>query len=148
MATIVAHLWYPQLPVGRGLTNSLTNAEVDAFRQRLAEARTAAERSQSRRADAALLVDEICFSADLVDLLARDAQARLAGDGTLGSVPASTRGAFATELDALIVRYRERWLARNRPGGLEDSVAWLHNLRDAYATGAPDPAWGGLPAGR
>jgi hypothetical protein len=32
-----------------------------------------------------------------------------------------------------------------RPG-LSDSLSWLENLRSAYETGQPDPAWGGLPA--
>lgn len=36
------------------------------------------------------------------------------------------------------------WLRRNRPGGLDDSLAWLRNLRAAYASGHPDPSWGGI----
>jgi hypothetical protein len=38
------------------------------------------------------------------------------------------------------------WLARNRPGGLPDSAAWLEHLAAAYRTGEVDPAWGGWPA--
>ena len=53
---------------------------------------------------------------------------------------------LAGRLDALIVRHRALWLARNRPGGLVDSAAWLENLGAAYRTGAPDPEWGGWPA--
>ena len=41
-------------------------------------------------------------------------------------------------------RYRELWLSRNRPGGLDDSLGWFENLRAAYATGRPDPHWGGI----
>jgi hypothetical protein len=37
------------------------------------------------------------------------------------------------------------WLARNRPGGLPDSAAWLANLRRAYETGEVDANWGGWP---
>jgi len=44
----------------------------------------------------------------------------------------------------LTSRYRDLWLANNRPGGLDDSVGWLANLRRAYATGRPDPEWGGI----
>lgn len=35
-------------------------------------------------------------------------------------------------------------LARNRPGGLDDSLSWLDNLDAAYETGHTDPHWGGL----
>ena len=53
------------------------------------------------------------------------------------------RKAFAARLRELTGHYRELWLARNRPGGLDDSVSWLDNLRRAYDTGAPDLEWGG-----
>jgi hypothetical protein len=143
MSTIVLHLYFPQLTVGRGLTRGITVAELDSLEALLANARTAVERAEPGRADAALLVDELHWSIDVVDLLTRDARARLAGDGTIGSVPAETRDDLAIELEALIDRYRRLWLARSRPGGLDDSVSWLINLQHAYASGNPDPAWGG-----
>ena len=146
MSTLVMNLYYPQLPVGRGLTAGLTPDELDAVAARLDAARTAALRARPQRPDAALLVDEAVFSADLVALLTRDAQARLRGDGFLGSVREVERAALGAELGSLLERYRGRWLARNRPGGLDDSVSWLQNLHDAYATGRPDPRWGGLAA--
>jgi hypothetical protein len=58
-------------------------------------------------------------------------------------VPADARNVFAAELEGLMDRYRRLWLARNRPGGLDDSLSWLLNLRAAYASGKPDPTWGG-----
>ncbi len=84
----------------------------------------------------------------MMDLMADDAFARIAaGDtGMLGAVPEDQRRAFADRLDDLIDRHRELWLARNRPGGLEDSMSWLENLRAAYLSGEPDPSWGGWPA--
>jgi hypothetical protein len=143
MSTLVLHLYYPQLTVGRGLTRGITTVELDALERHLADARAAVGRARPGRADAALLVDELNWSIDIVDLLTRDARARLAGDGTIGSVPADVRNDLANELDSLIDRYRRLWLARNRPGGLSDSVSWLANLHAAYATGRPDPNWGG-----
>ena len=60
--------------------------------------------------------------------------------------PASReRASFARRLAALTDRHRALWLARNRPGGLVDSVAWLDNLHAAYESGRPDPTWGGWP---
>ncbi|MEY2454107.1 MAG: hexosaminidase [Acidimicrobiaceae bacterium] len=143
MSTIVLHLYFPQLTIGRGLTRGLTPEELAGLAQRLADARASVDRAAPRCADAALLVAELHWSIDIVELLTRDALARLDGDGTIESVPEATRLAFARELEELTDRYRQRWLARNRPGGLDDSVAWLENLHAAYTTGRPDPTWGG-----
>jgi hypothetical protein len=40
---------------------------------------------------------------------------------------------LAAELDAIEPEFRALWLARNRPGGLEDSVARLNQARRLYA---------------
>jgi hypothetical protein len=146
MSALVMNLYYPQLPVGRSLTKGITSSELDAVDEVLDQSRRDASGSRSRRGDASLLVDETVFGADLVGLLVRDARARLSGDGTIGSVPTTVRTALAAELDDLIDRYRALWLARNRRGGLDDSLAWLENLRGAYESGRPSPTWGGMPA--
>jgi hypothetical protein len=145
MSALVSNLYYPQLPMGRSLTTGLVVDELDAVDACLEAARESVAHADAQRADAALLVAETMFGIDLVALLVRDARARLGADGTIGSVPESVRADLTRDLDALIVRYQERWLARNRPGGLDDSLAWLENLRSAYVTGQPDPGWGGLP---
>lgn len=147
MSAAVSHLYYPQLPVGRALTAGITAAELDALSARLHDCRQALRRAQPARADGPMVTAELDFSLDVMALLVRDAQLRLEGDGMLRSVPEPARRQLAAELGRLIDRYRELWLARNRPGGLTDSVAWLENLRAAYETGRPDPGWGGLPGG-
>jgi len=147
MSALVMNLYYPQLPVGRSLTKGLTSAEVDVVETRLGDLRVRLTQAQPQRADAARLIDEVAFSIDLVALLMRDLQARLAVDGHIGSVPAAQRDLLERELDGVMARYRSLWLERNRPGGLEDSVAWLSNLKTAYATGRPDPTWGGISVG-
>jgi hypothetical protein len=143
MSTLVLHLYFPQLTLGRGLTRGITGDELDSLERRLADARAAVDRSKPRRADADRLTDELRWSIDLVGLLARDARARLGGDGTIGSVATAVRQGFAAQLEPLIDQYRALWLARNRPGGLDDSVSWLRNLHAAYESGQPDPTWGG-----
>jgi hexosaminidase len=146
MSTLVMNLYYPQLPVGRALSTGLTAGELDAVDSCLEAARRAAGAAEPERDDATLLVDEVLFSIDLVSLLIRDARARLLGNGTLGSIPAAERARLGRELDVLTDRYGALWLRRNRPGGLDDSISWLQNLRSAYASGRPEPGWGGLPA--
>jgi hypothetical protein len=144
MSTLVMNLYYPQLPVGRGLTKGLTAAELPEVERCLEQARTAVSGSKPDRSDAQRLRDEVTFGIDLVNLLLRDARARLEVDGFLESVPTHVRASLGTDLDALTERYRSLWLANNRPGGLEDSVHWMANLRHAYSTGRPDPEWGGI----
>ena len=36
------------------------------------------------------------------------------------------------DMQAIIAEYRQLWLARNRPGGLEDSVGRLERARADY----------------
>jgi hexosaminidase len=148
MSAAVMNLYYPQLPVGRGLTQGLTLSELDAVDQRLDEARQATAAARPERGDADLLIAEIVFSIDLVALLIRDARQRLLVDGHLASVAPQVRGELRATLAALQERYRERWLARNRVGGLSDSMTWLENLQSAYETGHCNPTWGGLPPPR
>ena len=145
---LAMHLYFPQMRVGRGITRGMTAEELDTVKGLIADARAAVERCRPGRADAELLVREMHWTADVMDLMADDAHARIAaGDtGTLGAVPEAQRRAFADRLNDLIARHRELWLARNRPGGLDDSMSWLENLRAAYLTGQPDPSWGGWPA--
>jgi hypothetical protein len=147
MSTLVMNLYYPQLRVGRGLTAGLTAAQLDAVDECLASSRRAGLSARSGRPDGKQLGDEVAFSIDLITLLVHDMRARLRGDGSIGSVPVEERARLGEELDALVPRYRALWLARNRPGGLEDSLTWLTNLGAAYATGRPDPHWGGLSVG-
>jgi hypothetical protein len=149
MSTLVMNLYYPQLSVGRGLTKGLNTHELDGVVRCLEEARSAAADSQPEWSDAPLLRDEVTFGIDLVGLVLRDAKARLNGDGSIQAVPAQVRASLGSDLDALTERYRSLWLANNRAGGLDDSVRWLTNLREAYTTGRPDPDWGGIrvPAG-
>jgi len=144
MSTLVMNLYYPQFPVGRGLTAGLTTGELDAVDACLEDARAAVNGARSTRPDGAWLVDEVIYGIDLVSLLTRDSKARLRGDGTLASVSGDERAALGASLDELMERARALWLRRNRPGGLDDSLGWLRNVRAAYSSGRPDPTWGGL----
>jgi len=146
MSTLVMNLYYPQLPVGRGMTEGITTDELTAVEACFDAARTSLGRARPERTDTPGLVDQVAFSIDLVTLLVRDARARLGVGGHLASVATDERARLGTELDALIERYRALWLAHNRPGGLDDSVAWLQHLRTAYRSGQADPTWGGLAA--
>src|SRR6185437_11461588 len=75
MSTLVMNLYYPQLPVGRGLTAGLVAEDLDAVAACLDEARADAARSRPEREDGSWLVEEVIFSTELVALLVRDARA-------------------------------------------------------------------------
>jgi hypothetical protein len=143
MATIVLHLYFPQLTIGRGLTRGITVDQLDRLAEHLADAGALARTSTSARADANQLTRELEWSADMVTLTTDDARARVQGDGTISSIDEGTRNKLAARLADLTSEHRALWLARNRPGGLDDSVAWLGNLYAAYTSGQPDPNWGG-----
>jgi hexosaminidase len=135
VASSVLHLYFPQLQLGRGPLAGARAAEYEAIEAILAEVDGRLDLARPRRADGALVIAELRNSIALVQILCRDARARLDGDGTLASAAEATRQALAHDLDAVIAAHETLWHARNRPGGFVDSVAYLTRLRRAYATG-------------
>lgn len=142
ISALVAPLYWPQLHLGRGFLKGFDVDGLDRVDEIVARAKTAIGHSTSRRPDADLLSAELTNGAALVAVIAHDERARLAVDGTLPSVPATQRHRLAEELRPIIDRHRELWLARNRPGGLDDSAAWLEHLARCYETGETPNDWG------
>ncbi|MGZ6930150.1 MAG: family 20 glycosylhydrolase [Acidimicrobiia bacterium] len=143
VASMVLHLYFPQLDVGRGPLRGATVEQYDAVVADLDALDARLDGIGARREDAALVVAELRNAMALVRVLAADACARLAGDGSLAAVDAATRGELALRLAPVIAEHDRLWLARNRPGGLRESRAWLEHLRTAYETGVTDRAWSG-----
>jgi hypothetical protein len=139
VATLVLHLYFPEMVLGQVFTEGITVDQVGAAEAVLAGAAAQLAAARPARDDGALVVDELGTAIALARLLCRDARARLEGDGTLGSIPPSVRARLAGELAALTAHHRALWLARNRPGGLEDSAAWLVRLEECYRTGTTGP---------
>ena len=145
MSALVMNLYYPQLPVGRGLTAGLTAEELDAVDGCLDGARAAAGGPGPTAATPRCLIDEVLFSTDLVALLTDDARARLRGDGSLGSWPRTSEPACGARLDALVERYRVLWNGRNRPGGLERQPQLAAQPAGRLRIGSPGSAVGRPP---
>lgn len=143
ISPLVQHLLLPQWPVGQGFTAGLRLSELDAVDAALDAATARVRRARPRRPDARLLAEELELAAGLLHLGCEDARRRLAGDGTLGSVPAALRARLAERCDELTAEHRRLWTTRNRPGGLADSAAWLEHLADAYRQGGADRSWFG-----
>lgn len=143
MSFLVLPLYFPQLPIGTGLGDELEPAHLDAVETALGQAVQDLGAAKPADDHGRLAVGELEAGAQLVGLMVRDIRARLAGDGTVAGIPAAQRRALATELDDIEASHRERWLARNRPGGLEESCRWLTHLRDCYLAGRADDDWAG-----
>lgn len=79
--------------------------------------------------DAELIEAEFRMDAALAQFSCRLGAARIrAGRGTASGLPRAQRLELAAELEPLIPAYRELWLARNRPGGLQDSAGRLEEI--------------------
>jgi hypothetical protein len=143
VSALVLHLYFPQLPVGADLDPALRpehlRAVVDGIDESLDALRQARPVSEHGR----LAVDELAASAELLRVCCDDAQARLGAGGRLASVPGPVRAELAERVGGVLEMHRERWLARNRPGGLDESCAWLEHLRACYVTGQADDDWAG-----
>jgi hexosaminidase len=95
---------------------------IDRVMQPLADARIA-------RPDAGLIAQEFTLAARLMrhacrrGLLAHEADSAIA---------AALRRELDRDMSEFIAEYQQAWLARNRPGGLVDSVARLEKVREDY----------------
>lgn len=138
-SSLVRHLYRPESRVGVKATSGLTAAQLDDVAARLDRARAGLSRSAIGRDDGPVVVQEIGTAIDLLQVLVADAGHRLAGDLTLAGIPEAVRLGLATRIDGVAAAHRDLWRARNRPGGLDDSVSWLTRLRDAYRTGVAAP---------
>lgn len=115
-------------PEIEGLTASGLGHALEHLESVMADARAV-------RADASAAArtqGELVWAAELLHLAARLGRARLrAGEGRmLSSIPRVERAGFLGELVDLESRHRALWLARSRPGGLEDSSARFRRLRE------------------
>jgi hypothetical protein len=144
VSALVLPMYWPQLTAGRWPLKGAAADEYDAVEGRLADLGDALGRARPRRADGALVIEELRNAVALVSILARDGRARVEGDGTLASIPSAVRAGFASGLEPVMAEHERLWLARNRPGGLPDSLAWLEHLRECYETGEIDFAWNGV----
>ena len=129
---LAMHLYRPRFRMGEGVTAGLTESDLAAVEEAIASARQRLAAAAPARAAGAAVVAVLDTSARLLSLLTRDSRARLVAGGTVEGVASETRRALADELAGIVDEHRAHWLVRNRPGGLDDSVRRLTDLRAAY----------------
>jgi hexosaminidase len=104
--------------------DDLTPADFERTLQAIDAALAPMDRAQMERPDAALIRREFELAARLLRHACHHALMRMTSH--------PTRDALAADLTEIIQMYRAIWLARNRPGGLADSVARFQSLLASY----------------
>jgi hypothetical protein len=132
MSILCLPLYQPGMRLGEGPTSGVTVADFAKVEGVIGEALDALGAARASGADGALVNEELRAGADLALLLCEDSQARLRADGSLAGVPPAVRRQLAARLEPMLDRHRALWMARNRPGGLADSVSWLERLLARY----------------
>jgi hypothetical protein len=122
-----ALFWILQSPLGDARFSGLTAEALEHWRDATDKAIAPLAQAQMGVADAALIVREYNNTARLL----RHATHR----GLLGlqrGADDRLRGELDTDMGEIIAEYKAVWLARNRPGGLDESVGRLEQARAAY----------------
>ncbi|HLU11983.1 MAG TPA: hypothetical protein VK003_20070, partial [Oceanobacillus sp.] len=86
---------------------------------------TPLEHAQMAVPDAELIKREFATAAHMIKHGAQRALVQLEGNG-------DTKEALLADLSEIEAELQQNWLARNRPGGLSDSVARLRRAREMY----------------
>jgi hypothetical protein len=112
-------------PDRRKLYENVTTAEYELGLQRIDAAMEALHRIQTTRSDADLVVAEIRNAADMLRHACHHGM-------FLRGAESKPKAALAAELRRIASEHERLWLARNRRGGLSDSVARLTSALQHY----------------
>jgi len=112
--------------------DALSIENLENVRTRLDEIMLSLSEARMARTDAGQIMDEFRNSAGLLRHACHLGVARLEY-GEIKDIPENTRHVLAVELEQLIMDFRRLWLARNRPGGLSDSIGRLRRILKLYA---------------
>jgi len=112
-------------------TPDLTREGLERADDLAVQALTRIARSRSRRPDANLLTAEMRFTANVQRWCVRLGLARIdAGAGVpVEALSRAVRGNLAEDLLELEEAHTRVWLARDRPGGLAESLRWFRRVR-------------------
>jgi hexosaminidase len=122
-----ALFWILQWPLQTIRGHSVPPAALDCWREAIEGAMAPLGQARMARPDAALITREYQHTARLLRHACRRGLLAL-GQGDEGTL----RRELDADMGEIIAEYRTLWLARNRPGGLADSVALLERARADY----------------
>lgn len=128
---VLLHFFWPNLRVGQRSTDGLDGEQLDAYEAALDDGLARVDDDPAGTQTKA----ELAVMVAIAKLMTDDARARLAGDGSLASIPEAGRARLAERATELEDEHRRTWLGRNRPGGLDDSADRLSHLARCYRRG-------------
>ncbi len=117
------------------MTNGITVSDLEQCAAQIATAGRLAV-----GAPASVERDEVLATTDVMELLVDDGIERVAADGTLGQATTATLAGFAERATAATEEHKRIWSLRNRPGGLDESLANFDRLLSGYVPKHHDPA--------
>ncbi|MBT9549006.1 MAG: family 20 glycosylhydrolase [Candidatus Sericytochromatia bacterium] len=127
----------PELPLGEGKTVGLNLAALKSTKQALDKLLSRQETLQSQRNDGNLMLDEFRWGTQMALHACRLAMVRLqAKNLAIPELPEDIRKSLADDWRGLMRDHQRLWLARNRPGGLNESLARMQKLLNLYETSA------------
>ena len=118
---------------GTGKTEGLNLDKLITARNVLERIRELIPQCRIKRSDGYIIIEEIRLAVNLMLHGIRLTQIRLQHQLDIPELPREMKTSLKKELLDLIQIYRQYWLKRNRPGGLEDSIQGLEKLVQAYA---------------
>lgn len=126
-------MYRPQSRFGHGrMTSGITVEDLERCATQVALAASLIDDAPLKRVDAELVRAEAHATARLLALLIDVGIERVKADGTLSSASDATLASFTERVDAIDTEHRRIWSLRNRPGGLDESVANFARLRDSF----------------
>lgn len=111
---------------GDAPAQTLSYADLQRAHEAIDQAIAPVPQARMNRADAGLIVDELIHAAAMLKHACKLVHYRLDGH------PRASASQLAHELAWIIEEHRRLWMARNRPGGLADSVARLTAIGRDY----------------
>ncbi len=133
-ATILAAMIIdPQYPYYRERYGEFAETDFLHCRTIIGQALSAAHAFQPGDDEASRIKAEVEFTARIMLHACDLAESRLSGGvREISEIKPDKRATLAADLSGLVPRYRELWLERCRPGGLEESAGRLEELLKLY----------------
>jgi len=126
-------LYRPEHPLTEGWMAELTVESLERTEEYIDQTISRISGASLDRPDSRLIVDEYRNAAAMLRHACRLAIVRMLEDGSgIANLPSKTRKVLADELAGIVSEHRRLWLARNRPGGLDDSTGRLERLLELY----------------
>lgn len=114
----------------------ITDAMLEAIEARVERGVALLEDTEPGAANASTILTELRHAAGMLGHLIRNVRARIQQNAPRhADIDAGTRGELADELAHLLEGFRATWRARNREGGLVDSITRLESVLEAYRVG-------------